>query len=671
MVLNVTSDLTTEKLLKAFEHMHLAKALYDVWKAEDFENQVAWFPARGHEAFQTALGYLLQSGDTFYPSLRDWNSLSAMGVPQEELIKQVYGQSSQLFHGLPSYPGLNAINHPDYPRIPAQTFDFKGSPSQACGFALAIKKGLVDKAGIVVCSLSDGAETAGGFLESLEFAAKEKLPLLFVVQDNEWIGGSPSEDVRLSDAMYMTRGFRSIRREEVHGGDFVQSYDSLFEAMNYVREEQMPMLVLGKCPLIGDYSSKIAQDLYRSSEDLESHSGLEPLERIKKYLTIEGKDQDYFASVENKAQEQAKQWITQAKNPSNGLAKQELPPLGPTAGEVPTGASSSENESYKELTAKGINELLAKDDTIYIGQNMARPMGGYLMQSNGVGDGPEDEKVLNMAYAESLMSGLFCGLAQAGAFPIIEMDSATSMEQVMALLEGINELMAIEGKAMRGLLRLLEGCPPGYGPGGNYLAANAFSSLPHSYLLTPSNGAMAYGLIKSAYQAQYPVVLLEDNLLRDAQESMSQPLDATETYPIGKVNVIRDATESVMEEGASLALLTYGLSVPLALKASESLGNPAEVIDLGTLNPLDMDRIVEAVKRHSKLLIVGGGPGNLGYVQSLAGRISREAFQYLDGPVEFLNYDGDLGIPVHADEHSPSVVSSKRIEDAIKSILAY
>lgn len=673
MVITVTSDLTSEKLTTAYEKMCLTRALFDEFERDNYDQAQAFFPSKGHEGFQTALGMQLTERDIFIPSVRDFGVFMGMGIDPSSVAAQVYGTTISPFSSSVSAPLLTQLKAKGFPYAPPQGFTMKGRPAEALGIAMAIKKRMGNTSsfagGAVICSLSESSDSAGGFYEAAQFAAKHQLPILFLVQDNEWSGGSPWEEVRNTDTMYATRGFRGLYRNDIHGGDFVQSYDGVYEALEFVRKEQLPMLLIAKCPLIGDYSSQISATQYRSTEDIESHRESDPLLRMEKYLKIEGLDGEQAERIKLDTAEKAKEVIQAAKAAAGEEALPEPPSLEQVqADEFPSGINSL---PYKELFGRAVNQLLEKGNSLYFGENISRPMGGTFMQSDTIGLDSSDDRVINIPYNNKLLSGLSTGFALMGGFPIVEMDADSFADQGLELAKRSAELVASGVGQVRALVRIMVGQNQGFGPGSKHFAENVLVSIPHTITVAPSNATMAYGYAIAATHAPLPVFLLEDHLLRESEEGMGVEVSEDFALTFGKGRTVATASKEAEENGESLAIATYGLGVYLSIKANEALENPAEIIDLGSLQPVDSELVLDGLTRHNKLLIVSPAIAEEGFAQVLAGKITSLAYTKMDGPIKVVGAGNSFGVPLGKNAQQLTELSVDKIKAAIQELLSF
>ena len=129
---------------------------------------------------------------------------------------------------------------------------------------------------LVLCSFGDGAIANGSSSEALQMAVLKKLPIVYLAQDNDWYGAVPAEEIRAFDAYDFAGGFKGLKRMRVNGADFVQAFESVSAAFDYVRAGHGPVFLHVKCPLLGNGSSILKKDDYRTPENISLHLRDEP-----------------------------------------------------------------------------------------------------------------------------------------------------------------------------------------------------------------------------------------------------------------------------------------------------------------------------------------------------------------------------------------------------------
>lgn len=265
--------------------------------------------SRGHEAIQLAAGLQLKPCDFAAPYYRDESMLLGMGWDPYELMLQLLAKKDDPFSGGRSYYSHPSSRRKDRPVIPHQSSATGMQVIPATGMAQGVqyleKKKLLNspEAPVVLCSLGDGSVTEGEVSEAWQFAVLKQLPIIYLVQDNDWGISVSSDEARCMDAYEYAAGFKGMKRVRVDGSDFVQSWECMKDAIEYVRTQRKPILVHAKVPLLGHHTSGVRKEWYRSEEDLRKHSLNDPFPKLRNMLVQKLKVSE---SVLNEIEEKAK-----------------------------------------------------------------------------------------------------------------------------------------------------------------------------------------------------------------------------------------------------------------------------------------------------------------------------------------------------------------------------
>ncbi|MFZ6008941.1 MAG: thiamine pyrophosphate-dependent dehydrogenase E1 component subunit alpha, partial [Bacteroidota bacterium] len=279
-----------EILLKAYELMCTAKRMADTYdENREICSKYVHSTSRGHEAIQLAAGFQLKSFD--YASLyyRDESMLLGMGLEPYELMLQLMAKRDDPFSGGRTYYCHPALKREGFPVIPHQSSATGMQAIPATGMAHGIayleSQGLLkaDENPVALCSLGDGSVTEGEVAEAFQMAVLKKLPIIYLIQDNDWGISATGKEMRAMDAYEYAAGFKGLERMTVDGADFIDSYLGLKKAIEYVRKKRSPILVHAKCPLLGHHTSGVRREWYRG-DDLDQHKKLDPLDKLRGYL---------------------------------------------------------------------------------------------------------------------------------------------------------------------------------------------------------------------------------------------------------------------------------------------------------------------------------------------------------------------------------------------------
>jgi 2-oxoisovalerate dehydrogenase E1 component len=675
-------------LLKAYRLMCTARYMAETYdEHRDICSKYVHSTSRGHEAIQLAAG--LQLTDKDYASLyyRDESMLLGMGMQPYELMLQLMAKRDDPFSGGRTYYGHPSLKRKGFPTIPHQSSATGMQAIPATGMAhglayLESQKLLQGKhRPIVLCSLGDGSVTEGEVAEAFQMAVLKKLPILYLVQDNNWGISATGEEMRAMDAYEYAAGFKGLTRMRVDGADFISSYEGLAKAIAMVRKKRMPVLVHATCPLLGHHTSGVRKEWYRG-DDLVKQQADDPLPRLKHNLLESGVSDEELASI----QQQAKETVTQdyqraltAADPGDFDSHEFAPtPIVEEQGErTPAGA---EKVVMVDAALHAVDELLKKHpEALFYGQDVGKRLGGVFREAATLAQKYGDDRVFNTPIQEAYIIGSTAGMSVVGAKAIVEIQFADY------IWPGINQLVEELSKScylskgqfpVQSLIRVPIGA---YGGGGPYHSGSVESTLltiRGIKVVYPSNAADMKGLMKAAYYDPNPVVMLEHKGLYWSKvpgtgEAKTPEPDEAYIIPLGKARVVQEAAEEKIRAGESAVVITYGMGVYWAKEASQAYEGRIEIIDLRTLNPLDWDAIVHAVNKHNRAFVLTEEPLLNSFAESLAGRIQKECFRQLDAPVWTLGAANLPAVPLNIDLERKMLPNASKVAEALGALLDY
>src|SRR5687768_10586552 len=228
-------------LEKAFSLMATAKAMTDIYAANIKEfSKYVHATSRGHEAIQIALGMQLTPDDWLSAYYRDDSILLSIGMRPYDLMLQLMARKDDPFSGGRSYYSHPALRDDDKPKIPHQSSATGMQAIPTTGVAMGIayqenrKLGKWKNPPVVVCSLGDAAITEGEVAEAFQMAVLKKLPILYLVQDNEWDISANAAETRAMNAAEYAQGFKGIETRSIDGTDFKLCYETLTEVIGII-----------------------------------------------------------------------------------------------------------------------------------------------------------------------------------------------------------------------------------------------------------------------------------------------------------------------------------------------------------------------------------------------------------------------------------------------------
>ena len=686
----IKADVAQETLLKAYKLMCTSRRMAEIYDENREVCRYVHSTSRGHEAIQLATGMQLTPAD--YASLyyRDESMLLGMGLQPYELMLQLLAKRDDPFTGGRSYYGHPALRREGFPIIPNQSAATGMQAIPATGMAQGIAylegrgllKGDADLKGVVVCSMGDGAVTEGEVSEAFQMAVLKKLPIIYLVQDNDWGISATGKEMRAMDAYEYAGGFKGMERMAVDGSDFVDSWLGIRKALDYVRRKRSPMLVHAKCPLLGHHTSGVRREWYR--EDLAVHQKSDPVVKLKDLLLETGHDAKILAGIEEEAQQTASDDFQRA------VSAQDPDPAAMVIHEF---ADTPVKEERGERSPEGAEKVIMVDaalhavddilrehpESVFYGQDVGRRLGGVFREAATLAQKYGDDRVFNTPIQEAYIVGSTVGMCAVGVKPIVEIQFADYLWPAFnqLVVELAKSCFLSVGKfPVQSLIRVPVGA---YGGGGPYHSASIESTLltvRGIKIVYPSNAADMKGLLKASFYDPNPVVLLEHKGLYwskvpGTSEAKTVEPDKDYIIPLGKANMVQTASAEKIAGGESIIVITYGMGVYWAKEASHEFPGQVAILDLRTLNPIDWEAIVRGVQTHSRVLVLTEEPLLNSFAESLAGRISRTCFESLDAPVWTVGAENLPAVPLNVALEHWMLPNATKTAEEIAKLLRY
>ncbi|MDQ6901529.1 MAG: thiamine pyrophosphate-dependent enzyme [Bacteroidota bacterium] len=684
-----------EILLNAFRLMCTAKSMAEIYEANRPICKYVHATSRGHEAIQLATAFQLLPCDYVSPYYRDESILLGLGFSPYTLMLQLLAKGDDIFTG-----GREYYAHPNYRGADKPTIIHQSSATgmqaiPATGVAQGFqyleqinsplfKKGPGEELPVVICSLGDASLTEGEVSEAFQFAVLKKLPIIYLVQDNDWGISVSAAEARTMNAAEFAKGFKGMQRVSVDGSDFFHSYEVMKNVVAQVRKDRQPFIVHAKVPLLNHHTSGVRSEFYRSQDDMNDHFVNDPLPKLKKRLMnlgISEYDLDEIQSIVIAGVE--KHFAAAVAAPEPDISKVEEHIFAPTPVTEEKGLRSPEgNEKIIMVDAAlfAIREIMEEfPEVVLYGQDVGHRLGGVFREAATLAEQFGDHRVFNTAIQEAYIIGSTTGLAATGVKPIVEVQFGDY------IYPGINQLAAEVAKScylscgkfpVQTVIRVPVGAYGGGGPYHSGCVETLLLSIKGIKIVYPSNAADMKGLMKAAFLDPNPVIMLEHKGLYwskvpGTEEAKSIEPSGDYTLPLGKANIVLSADEARINSGESCCIVTYGMGVFWAKAAAKNFLSQVEIIDLRTLFPLDEILIFSTVQKHGKCLVLTEEQQNNSFAEALAGRISKECFRYLDAPVEVLGALNVPAIPMNILLEKEVLPNAEKVAVLIDKLLSY
>ncbi len=685
------TKIPNEILKKAFEFMCKAKCMTELYEAnKEITSKYVHATSRGHEAIQIALGIQLLPQDYLSAYYRDDSILLSIGLEPFELMLQLLAKRNDPFSGGRTYYSHPSLKRDDMPKIPHQSSATGMQAIPTTGIALGLqyleKNGMnMDYKGlnpIAICSLGDASCTEGEVSEAFQMAVLKQLPILFLVQDNEWDISAKAKEFRSQDITEFSKGFKGLETKTIDGTDFILSYNIVKECINTIRTERRPMLIHAKVPLLNHHTSGVRKEWYR--DDLAESEKRDPLPRLRNQLFVSGIDSDELKLIEINAkiivENDYQKAILEEEPLPEDLFLHEFAPTPITEEKGERSPIGKQATVMVDSALFAIRELMTKHpECLLYGQDVGARLGGVFREAATLGEQFGENRVFNTPIQEAFIVGSTVGMSAVGLKPIVEVQFADY------IWPGLNQLFTEVSRScylsngkwpVSMILRVPTGA---YGSGGPYHSSSVesvLSNIKGIKIAYPSTGADLKGLIKAAYYDPNPVIILEHkglywSKIKGTEDAKTIEPDENYIIPFGKARIVISADEANVKNGKSICIITYGMGVYWAKAAAKKFEGKIEIIDLRTIAPIDEDAIFNSARNHGKIMILTEEPVNNGFSQSIAARISEHCFEYLDAPIKVIGSENLPAIPLNSILEKTMLPNAQKVEIAIEKLLNY
>lgn len=669
--------LSREDLVRFYRLVYLSRKVDDreilLKKQQKVYFQIS---CAGHEALLVAAGLALRPGyDWFFPYYRDRALCLALGQTPVDQLLQAVGADD------PGSGGRQMPSH--WTSRPLHLVSPSSSTATQCLHAVgcaeagryfsAHPEAAVGTYGegdyrrftnvsfendeVVYTSIGEGSTSQGEFWEALNTASNNRLPVIFVVEDNGYAISTPVEtSTPGGNISRLVANFPNFHFAEIDGTDPIASYAAMQEAVAYCRARKGPALVHGHVVRPYSHSQSDDERAYRVPAELQADALRDPVARMQAMLLREGiLTEDELHALEHEVEAEViaaadvalAAALPRVEDIERHVYSEVLKPTAAVFATDPAPNPDSTDRTMADLINTALRDEMRRDDRILIfGEDVAdasrdhhlksgalKGKGGVFKLTAGLQAEFGSDRVFNSPLAEANIVGRAIGMAERGLKPVVEIQFFDYIWPAMHQMR--NELSVLRwrsnGTYSAGMvIRVPIG---GYLTGGSIYHSQSgesiFTHTPGVRVAMPSNALDAAGLLRTAIRCDDPVLFLEHKrLYREAFGRAPYP-GPDYAIPFGKAKTLRSGTD--------LTLVTYGALVPRALQAAEKLQRDhsisMEVIDLRTLSPYDFEAVAESVRRTNRVIVAHEDMRSWGFGAELAARIADELFHDLDAPV--------------------------------------
>ena len=634
--------------------------------------------AAGHEALQVAAAAATRPGyDWYVPYYRDRALCLTLGVTAEEMFLQSVGAAADPASGgrqMPCHWGSAELNIVSTSSSTATQLLHAVGVAEAGRyfekFPEAAAKNPDDYRAfhdvrfeadeIVLTSIGEGSTSQGEFWEALNTASNQKLPVVFLVEDNGYAISVPVEvNTPGGNISRLVANFPNFFFAEVDGTDPEASFRAFEAAVAHCRARKGPAFVHGHCVRVYSHSESDDDKYYRLKSEREADAMRDPLHKLQMRLLREGilttgELTALEEQIDNHVALAAERAVAAAIPPVSSILKHVYSEdFDPTREELASDPIWMEEErspgktgTMADLINAALRDEMRRDPRILVyGEDIAdasraealaetKGKGGVFKLTAGLQTEFGPDRVFNSPLAEANIVGRAVGYAVRGLKPVVEIQF---FDYIWPAVHQIRNELALMRWRSNGAFRapVVIRCPiGGYLTGGSIYHSQSgesiFTHIPGLRVVFPSNALDANGLLRTAIRCDDPVLFLEHKrLYREPYGRAAYP-GPDYVVPFGKAAIAR--------EGKDLTIVTYGALVPRALQAAQKAerdhGIHTEVIDLRTLSPYDWEAIATSVKKTSRVIVAYEDMKSWGYGAEIAARIADELFEYLDAPVK-------------------------------------
>ena len=512
MIKSKKTSVSADVLKDAYRLMATAKAMTAIYeKNSKVTGKYVHATSRGHEAIQIALGLQLKPQDFVSPYYRDDAMLLAIGMKPYELMLQLLAKRDDPFSGGRTYYCHPSLKRDDMPKMPHQSSATGMQAIPSTGIALGVQyrekmdmDAHLRERPLVVCSLGDASVTEGEVSEAFQMAVLHQLPILYLVQDNEWDISASADEVRAMDAAEYARGFKGMEVFSIDGSDLAVSHKVLEKVISIIRKERRPVMVHAKVPLLNHHTSGVRMDYYRSDGDLREHRARDPFPILHRQAIEAGVPEAELLTVESEAREFVETEFATALGSADptpeDLFTHEFAPTPVTEEQGDRGPEGKEPTVMVDSALFAIRELMAEHpECLFYGQDVGRRLGGVFREAATLAETYGDHRVFNTPIQEAFIIGSTVGMSAAGLKPIVEVQFADY------IWPGLNQLFTEVSRScylsngkwpVSCIIRVPIGA---YGSGGPYHSSSVESVLCNIKgikVAYPSTGADLKGLMK-------------------------------------------------------------------------------------------------------------------------------------------------------------------------------
>ena len=618
-----------------------------------------WFSGIGQEAISVGSTLAADSDTYLLTAHRNLGVFTSRGVPLDRLIAQFQGKNEGFTKGRDRSFHFGSKQH----HIVGMISHLAAQLPVACGIALGNKLNKEIKPAIAY--LGEGATSEGDFHEALNLASTWDLPVLFIVENNEYsISTHVSEQFNIN-SFEEKAGAYGIEAHKIDGNNVIEVYNSVKKALNSIKKKSRPILIEAKTFRIRGHEESAAND-FVPQEWIDEWIEKDPIENYEQFLVTENilnaqEIQSIYQEIED--------YITDATSKASNYKlvefneESELQDVYKSHHPTSTFPDFTKKKSLRFIDA--LNETLDKnmsqyDNLVLMGQDIAE-FGGVFKVTQGLVEKHGKERVRNTPLCESAVIGASLGLSIANYKSVVEMQFSDFV--TCGFNQIVNNLAKSHyrwGQHADVVIRMPTGGGTGAGPFHSQSTEAWFHRVPGLKIVYPSTVLAAKGLLNSSIQDPNPVLFFEHKKLYRSLEEEIPTNDYT--IEIGKARIHK--------QGEDLSVITYGMGVHWAQEYQDEHPDISiEIIDLQSLLPWDKELVIDSVSKTGKALVFSEDMAQGSICNEIANTIQKHCFESLDAPVFSL---GSLPTPIPFSKNlEKGYLPSDRLRETINELYRY
>ncbi|MEX2115280.1 MAG: dehydrogenase E1 component subunit alpha/beta [Bacteroidota bacterium] len=655
-----SNGLSRDTLVELFRGMLLPRMIEEKMLLLIRQGKLSkWFSGVGQEAISVGVTHALRDSDYILPLHRNLGVFTSRTMPLQKLFAQWQGKRSgftkardRSFHfGAPEYRVIGMISQ------------LGAMLGVADGLALA--SNLDGRDDIALVFSGDGGTSEGDFHEAVNVAAVWDLPVIFLIENNGYGLSTPShEQFRCRQMIDKAIGY-GIEGIKVDGNNILDVYSTTKRIAEQMRRDRKPVILEAMTFRLRGHEEASGVK-YVPPSLIEEWKKRDPVMNFEEHLrTSEVLTEAAIKTIRTEFKEAIDvAWNAALLEPDvTASEEEELRDVYAAAPQEPgtPPADRGPSKRFVDAIAEGLRQGMEFDPKLVLmGQDIAE-YGGVFKVTEGFVQKFGKERVRNTPLCESAIIATGLGLSLAGRASMVEMQFADFVS--CGFNQIVNNLAKTHfrwGHGVNVTVRMPTGAGVGAGPFHSQSTEAWFTHIPGLRVVYPATPFDAKGLLTAALREPNPVLFFEHKHL---YRSLEGPVpDEYYTIPLGQA--------SVVQEGADITLVTYGLGVHWALEVSREFKESGiEIIDLRTLLPWDRETVFASVRKTNRCLVlhedtlVGGFGGEIG------SSIQEECFRFLDAPVMRL---GSLETPVPFNtELEKQFLAKSRLNGKLTELLSY